>query len=1480
MNLNQQTLSDKFRIGEEPLSNTIMGVDFRTSGELPFLTKLLDNVISTREMSDFSFTGEYAYMNPDPNTKKSTIASDEGKSIAYIDDFEGAKKIIPVGIGYTSWKDLSPPDMIPGLEGLTKLQRMPYKSKAFWYNITPGIVTVQDIYGDKKQVARQDQQVTVLDFVYYPDSVGTYNWDPAEGVSDSLKWGGTQKLLSTTANNLVEQNIEFLEFWMRIEDAPEDPDAGLFIDIGKISEDVIPDGDLNTEDINGNQGIDEGEDTGLDGFTDVEERINYSLASDQSDPSGDNFALVQGQVTNPINYYNINGTEGNAILTDVGRLPDTEDLNRSGTLNTANSFFRYKVNFDTTSSNPFRAGGGHTSAGWFLFRVPLKDTLLNFGLASLSNVETIRMFVTGVSEPVHIQIADFNLVGSQWQKLIPEDTVLSIEVVSLEENQEYTSPPGVFRERDRTRPDEEIFKNEQSLNLRITDLEDGESREAVKYLFRPLDVFNYSEMKLFIHGEMDPAPTSISFNDSAAGQYSAEVFFRFGTDTNNYYEYRQPVTPDWNGISINFDELTAIKQQTPDSANQIIRQPVAGLPGHFYQIKGNPSLISVRFLTVGIVNLDDGFNPGPLSGEVWVNELRVVGAEDTPGWAYRVAGKIKFADLLTVSGNLNETNPYFHKLSEQFGSRTESRNWNISTTLDVLKLLPFSMPKSNLKVNFSHTESLSKPLYIPGTDVLVEEAVGQLEAAGPDTSGVSVQTPDQLRSATQTLNVQNSFSASGVKLVIPTDIWYIRDSFNALTFGFSYNNSFRRSPTIQKSINWVWNASMNYAVNFSPDLYFKPADIPVIGWLIGIFDDYKNAKVYFTPQNFTATLSAKRNRNSSTTRIVLGNPTNTSVSRDFSTTRGFNFGWRITEGGILNINTTYTVSIRSSLAYLLVDADDNERTEGEIWSDIFGGEGFGKDFQYQQSFDVKLLPRLPSLWDINKFFTITAGYSVKYNWNNDLRQKELGRSAGFSSRKNFGLVLRWKALTEPLFGEDNNNNQRGNNKTRVKTQGLVDISDGEIELDTEKSESDSTTTSDEGRPPIFSRFLNLLKNSAKAIFFDWDNFTFNFTNSNSVTKSGLASTGTGFNNFWGISYNPGSGPSRAFMLGLSQDAGPRTNLANSNLNDLFTDKNSFDFKTSRPLWEGARIDVTWRVGWGMNKSITLSTDEEGNLFVSNITSTGNINRSFLSLPLPFFDTGIKKVNELYDKNAPDPRKNLSEAFIEGFETLGWAKTSSILSEIAKYIPRANWRISWSGLEKLPLFNVFTSRVSLDHAYTSNYSEGWKLTRGGSQEIQTQKIDYGFSPLIGLNITFGQLWGGNLSGNIKYSTRSSYDLGITTSNITETFSKDIGISASYSKSGFELPLFGVSLKNDIEFTISYSYAQNSIVRFEMNDFRESGIPQDGTIRTTLEPRIRYTISSKVNISIFYKRTSVEPEGAARIPPTTTNEAGLDVNITIQ
>ena len=66
-----------------------------------------------------------------------------------------------------------------------------------------------------------------------------------------------------------------------------------------------------------------------------------------------------------------------------------------------------------------------------------------------------------------------------------------------------------------------------------------------------------------------------------------------------------------------------------------------------------------------------------------------------------------------------------------------------------------------------------------------------------------------------------------------------------------------------------------------------------------------------------------------------------------------------------------------------------------------------------------------------------------------------------------------------------------------------------------------------------------------------------------------------------------------------------------------------------------------------------------------------------------------------------------------------------------------------------------------------------------------------------------------------------------------------------------------------------------------DFKKEGDPLEGTIRTVIEPRIRYILSSRVTASIYYRYTRLKPdEGGSRIPGSTINEGGLDVRIAIQ
>ncbi len=1505
LNLNQQTLSQKVRIGEEPLSNTIMGVDFNTNADLPFLTSALDHVISTKQMSNLSLAGEVAYMNPNPNTMTSTIPDDKGQSIAYIDDFEGSKKLLPIGVSYTAWKDLSPPGSIPGFPTMTPQQMMDYKAKAFWYSITPSNVNVQDIWGSKKQVATQDQQVSVLDYVFIPDTPGTYNWNPK--MQDPTKtWGGMMKVLSSTSNDLQAQNIQYIEFWLNIVQAP--PNSKIYIDLGRISEDVIPNNILNTEDLNNNGVIDQNEDTGLDGMFDAQERdsvrkLGYYTAN-KADPSGDDFSFnsAAAQSGDIYAYYNINGTEGNAILTDIGRIPDTEDLNLNGNLDLVNSYFRYQVPLDTNEAKKegLIAGGGNTKEGWYLYRIPLQDTAMTVGNPSLSDVEYIRVFTAGVSSIIHTRIAEFNLVGNQWLQARPYDTVMSVSVINYEDNPNYTSPPGVTRARDLTQPDQTVYQNEQSLDLIVKGLQADSSRDAIKYLYQPLDVFNYKEMKLFIHGDETPGA---SISDS-----TSQVYFRFGTDTSNFYEYRQPVKPGWNDVDIVFSQLTALKQAQDSTNLRTLLTKPAGGAGQFYGVKGSPTLTAIKFLDVGILNVTNNTAfPRSVSGEVWVNELRVVGADNHPGYAYSVASTLKLADLMTLNFNLSYTDPYFHRLSDRFGSRVDTKNWSMSADLDVLKLLPFNMPGSSLRLSYSHTETVSKPLFKPGTDISISEAANLLNQGSVTKDSTRVTNTNstagqQLISSSQTINTSDSWSASNVAIRIPSSYWLLRDTFNAITLGFNYNKTFSRSPTVLANKGWVWNANLNYGINFSQDDYFYPANIPIIGTIFGLLADYRNLKIYYAPQSISLSLSARRNRSVNTNRAFGNTPSQSIMSHDFSTQRGFNASWKLTDGGLLNLTATYNLTVSSSLAYL--EADSSKlNPESEIWSKIFSGAFFGRDFQYQQNLDIRTQPRLPSIWNIDKFFNINAGYSVAYQWNHNFSQKingeDAGRSAGFASKSTIGLRLALKALTDPLFADENANpqNNLGMNLTQGRErnfeQGALNrnkINEGEIP--NKKSLTDSLAIKDSLKAlqavkvsPIKNALL-FLKSLSRILFFDYETISVNFSNDNSVSKSALAAEGSGFYNFFGFTFNDNNGPSRLFMLGLNSNVGKRTpGLAS--LNDVYSQKNSLDFQTSKPLWEGAKIDLNWKVSWSVNKSNTLTSDSvTGDTHLLSISSTGTTSRSFLTLPPVFifsiFKSGINRVHELYNPSSGNPSQSLSDAFTEGFETLPWLSRIGILKDFANFIPRPNWTITWDGLEKYYPFKSIAERVSLDHSYTSTYSEGWYIDPDGNQVVQTQRIQYGFSPLVGLNMTFGKLWNGNLSGSIKYSVQSSYDLGVSTQNITEGYSRDIGISASYSKTGFELPLFGLSLKNDIEFTFSYTNSQSTTIIYDMTpaNFKEGGTPQDGTSRVTIEPRIKYTLSSKVTLSIFYTKTTVQPVGASRIPPTSSNEAGLDVHIAIQ
>jgi cell surface protein SprA len=1546
MNLDQQTLSDKVRLNEEPINNTIYGFDGQTSGEVPFLTKALDALpfFDTKAKSDFTLRGEVAYMSPDPNTKKSPIADDKGAGIAYIDDFEGAKRIIPLGVGYGLWKEMSPPayqaNVDPSMQfPFSDTAKIKSKARTFWYN-PPVQTPINDIFGPEKKVGRGQDLVTILNLNYNPKFRGRYNYslnlrqtllaDPARN------WGGVQRLISSSALDLVRENINFIEIWVRVNKGRIDTTRKIYIDLGTISEDVLinlnGNPELNTEEKGLVNGIlNDGEDTGIDGLTDADERQRYAaflssnapyddaLPDMSDDPSGDNWLYSQTDFTK------INGTENNKT-SEVGQFPDTEDLNRNGILDRTNSYFEYELSLDTTAGNPLRVGGGYNN--WYQYRIPLNNFRNKVGAPDFSLIEFVRVWFTGHDDEFDMSIVEFNLIGNQWEELKKNDSTFKVSVVNVEENslQGYRSPGGVIREKDRTKPDEDVLGNEQSLALLFNNLQDGDSRQAIKrFSYRPLDVFSYREMKMFVHGDNHFQPTA----DNA----TAKVFVRFGSDSLNYYEYKAPVYSGWdegrNSIKIRFEDLTSIKQGRDSITARIVRPVPGGPDSATYAVLGNPTLTRITFISIGVENpVIPGTSVAPITGQIWINELRLADVDDTPGWAYSVSTSVKLADLGSIAFTYSQVDPFFHNLESRFGSRVTSKTWNVSTSLSVERFFPQEWAGTTLPFSYSHSEQVVTPLYLPSSDILVSKASDQQKEIVTQKTGseeMGEQEKQRILTEAQSLSITDTYALPSIKFNVPVKFWFFTDVFNRIGYSFSYTRSSLRSPTYAYQSAWQWSSRINYGYTFSPNNFLKPVD------LFGedlIPEDYRQFQFYFIPLTSISTgFSMARSRRYERLR---SQPRESDPVRALSASRNLQMSWKLTEGGLANISGDYSVDIGSSLVHLEVDRFGRQRSFGEVLQQIFMRDqliNFGFDNGYNQTFNLNTRPRVPSIWNMNKYFTLSARYGVSYRWQNSFQQGDLGIGTGWGNNISIGTDVSLKSFVETWFPAETgtqNQPQQMQSTGRAGRRGR-DVDNPEMPQQQQQPDQqilplDSTENKDSTavRKSFGESMIGIARTVIKTPFLDYDKVSISYTQTNSSQNSGVPGR-PGFTNFFGRvpiiqESERRFGPSRAYQLGLvstpsanitdvfikpqfpfvgfttDADKQIRARIPNASLNDAFSQSNKLTLRTSRDLWSGARIDLNWNLGWDYSRTQSLRTDSLGTgrtrLFSS--ASGGAIERSFMTFPPTFifsmFKSGIEDVGKKYEtavQNTSDTRSNdekLSEAFESGFESI------PLLRKIfGQYLPRVNYSFRWDGLEKMGMFSNFATRVSLDHAYQSTYRTTFKGSAGTSLVTESQRITYAFSPLIGVNVTFKEVLKGNMTANLRYGSSVSYDLTPSAKNINETVSNEMSLTGSYGRTGFEIPLFGLALQNDIDISFTYSYAKNSRMTYEAKNetINTKGTPGEGSSRTQMEPRIRYVLSSRVTASLFYRYTKIAPDaGGSRIPGSTSNEGGLDVHIAIQ
>lgn len=280
MNLTEKPITPKVNVGDEPISNTIWGLDANYKTEAPILTRMIDKLplLSTKAPSSVTAVGEFAQLIPGHSkavTKNGT---------AYIDDYEGSYTALDIK-NINAWSLSSvpqgQPDLFPEVsQSKVDLSSGFNRARLSWFiidplfyrnnSLTPGHIqgsTEQtnnftrevletELFPKKELPTGQPPTLPVLNLAFYPSEKGPYNYETAptsfsaglnsNGLLNSpeTRWAGIMRKLETT--DFEASNVEYIQFWLM---DPFDPDnktpnlngGDLYINLGDISEDVLKD---------------------------------------------------------------------------------------------------------------------------------------------------------------------------------------------------------------------------------------------------------------------------------------------------------------------------------------------------------------------------------------------------------------------------------------------------------------------------------------------------------------------------------------------------------------------------------------------------------------------------------------------------------------------------------------------------------------------------------------------------------------------------------------------------------------------------------------------------------------------------------------------------------------------------------------------------------------------------------------------------------------------------------------------------------------------------------------------------------------------------------------------------------------------------------------------------------------------------------------------------------------------------------------
>ena len=1585
---NERPLDDKIRIGDEPISNSVLGFDANARFDTPFITRALDAfpLLQTREESEINLSGEFAQLRPGVAETRAVrrairndeLFPDEEQGLSFIDDFEGSSIKLSL-LNANRWHIAAPPAAVPGYDADAQIfeeddfpgepvstiqsqrDRADLRGKFSFYTIPRNIsniiddvvftpesepVQVTDVFPGRETRNPQEELINTLDIHYNPQKRGQYNYnmDMRELLEQTPEktWGGMTTVIPSGQEDFSENNIEYIEFWvqpvlpggrMPSSASIDDYDGKLYIDIGLVSEDVIPNARLNTEDglglnpenlvldnldnprsaIPSTQVPPEGEfstqnrdieDVGLDGlpttggvnglnernvFSDFIDEMREQYGEDSpefqrifNDPSNDNYVFYgESAVSERLlheRFHRLLGfPEDNTPLDQEDRRaitnrPDTEGLVNPSTVNLTNAYYQYEIDFNPASESDLEIGtpgtfivdrvpGSRQQDRWYQVRIPLDEFERKFGdINDFQNITYMRMWMSGYQQPFTMRFASLDFVGSQWRadETINDESDPNAEVristINIEENANrrptpYRQPAGGIRAQNRGTQLQSL-QNEQSIVMEVENLS-GESLQMIKRVYPGgLNLLDYSNMRMFVHGE------------GYDNREDIELVMRFGNDLeNNYYEYRQPITPsdenypyqpfdpgnsslleeeaeqvwlyDENSMNIVLSAFNQLKQLRDQESNINISELYErsdiledAVPGAVIGIVGNPSLGRVSEIGMGVRNPYDPDNPAGdgtplLDAEVWLNELRVSGYDNETGWAANGSASMKLADFATVDGNVTRQTQGFGALNSRLGQRRVDNQiaYDISSTINLHRLIP-ERYGWNIPLNLSTRQSSSIPKFMPNQgDIRFSDFESAVRSNDNFSELQQDNLIDQQRREIETFTQSYAINLSNVTKN-NSENRLARYTLDNTTFSYNYNEGTGRNPEQRFRDNWNFNSSLRYNHTFRNAGFIRP-----LSFLdnMPLFNVASGLRLGYLPNNVTTSISTTRTFEERKRRVMEGQdeiPLQQTHNFTYNTSVGF--GYNLTR----SINTTFQARNTFDLGrFTTRDAGLTGVDEGafepiptfEVFRDLVSDTLNPRRNNYNEDYTVSWQPQLNQIRGLN-WFNYTARYGGGFRWENSPFGSGLGARVSNSFRLDHTVRMDINNLLSRLS-----------------------IYEDAIDADREQGRERDARPDDAEPLGIDEHAIYYGRKLLLAVFSVQD-VDINYNQSKTASQSGYSGGSQIYDLFGGDTATPGFG----YRLGIREQVnrgGLIDNLDGESTIQLpstntYSDQISL---TSRFLpFDNISVDLDWETQWDERVTETITIDP-ANQLASVTSASGNISSSvwaFGSGYRELFDRQLETAfadmaddeNVISDsEGSMDGRTVLNRVTLqEDFRKAYMGRSSSTGEKNFTPIPLPNWRVNWTGIEGwIPFLGNFMQRASLTHSYTGRYRMGWSLNNDPGAvltrnlgafsvedvrpefEPNSVNVETRFSPLAQLNVT----WANGLRTQIGYETSKVTSLALSNIQVTERTSDGIRLSLAYTIRNFNIPFFR-NPSNNVDITVNGNFIDDKEERFSL------------------------------------------------------------------